>query len=375
MQLTRTQFLLGLAAAPLAARPAAEYRKLEDVVIYRNERFHSAFPSIVRRRNGELLVAFRRAPDRRLAGATGYTHTDPNSYLVMVRSGDNGKTWTPEPELIWAHPEAGSQDPCLLQLRDGTLLCASYAWYQMPKTKDGPPARPYGFLGGYLVRSRDGGRTWQGPILPAPVPGVDAKDPFGRPLPSYNRGALCQGRDGRIYWAVAHANPAGGTGVSLMISADAGSTWTYSCPIAVDDKVTFNETSLYETAKGNLIAFLRTGKFDDHTAIARSTDGGKSFRWEDAGFQGHPHHAVRLPDGRVWLAYGYRHKPYGIRARLLDAECTNARTAPEIVLRDDGGGFDLGYPWATVLPGGRVLTVYYFNQRESTRFIAGTICG
>ena len=40
-------------------------RKTGDIVIYRDERFYAAFPSIVRRReDGELLVAFRRAPDR-----------------------------------------------------------------------------------------------------------------------------------------------------------------------------------------------------------------------------------------------------------------------------------------------------------------------
>ena len=124
------------------------------------------------------------------------------------------------------------------------------------------------------------------------------------------------------------------------------------------------------------MAFVRTANFDDHTVIVRSTDGGKSFgKWESAGFQGHPHHAVRLPDGRVWLAYGYRHKPYGIRARVLNADCSDASKAPEIVLRDDGGSTDLGYPWATVLPGGRVLTVYYFNLESGTRFIGGTLCG
>ena len=36
------------------------------------------------------------------------------------------------------------------------------------------------------------------------------------------------------------------------------------------DKVTFNETSIYETPKGDLVAFMRTEDFNDHTAIARS---------------------------------------------------------------------------------------------------------
>ena len=138
--------------------------------------------------------------------------------------------------------------------------------------------------------------------------------------------------------------------------------------------MTFNETSLYETPKGDLVAFMRTADFDDHTAVARSMDHGKSFQpWQDAGFQGHPHYALRLPDQRVLLVYGYRHPPFGIRARVLDAECTNLASAPEIVLRDDGGNGDLGYPWATLLSKHRALVVYYFNSANGTRHIAGTL--
>ena len=87
-----------------------------------------------------------------------------------------------------------------------------------------------------------------------------------------------------------------------------------------------------------------------------------------------PHYALRLPDQRVLLVYGYRHAPFGIRARVLDAECTNVSAAPEIILRDDGGNGDLGYPWATMLSKHRALVVYYFNQKDSgPRYIAGTV--
>lgn len=96
-------------------------------------------------------------------------------------------------------------------------------------------------------------------------------------------------------------------------------------------------------------------------------------RRRDAGFQGHPHHALRLPDQRVLLVCGYRHRPYGIRARLLDPECTQAAAAAAFVLRDDGGSSDLGYPWVTRLSGNRLLVVYYFNREDGIRHIAGTV--
>src|SRR6476659_9199508 len=112
-----------------AANSPFSIRKLEDVVIYRDDKFYSAFPSIVCRPNGELIVAFRRAPERRAFGEPHTTHTDPNSYLVTVRSRDGGRAWT-SPELMFAHPFGGSQDPCMVPLRDHSILCSSYGWME-----------------------------------------------------------------------------------------------------------------------------------------------------------------------------------------------------------------------------------------------------
>jgi len=374
-------------AATFAVQSQAEdkttpaLRKVEDIVIYQDDLFYSAFPSIVRRSDGELITAFRRAPERRALGEKGSTHTDPNSYLVLVRSRDGGKSWSKEPELVYANPLGGSQDPCIVQLRDGTLVCTSYGWALLASEVASQLTESlrhgnFAFLGGYLLQSKDGGHSWRGPFYPPPVGADNTTDIFRKPVPSYNRGAMCQGKDGRLYWVVA-ANTATKprrTENHLLISSDKGETWKYSCPVATDPKITFNEASLYETPKGDLVAFIRTANFDDHTVIARSTDGGKSFQpWQDAGFQGHPHYALRLPDKRVLLVYGYRHAPFGIRARVLNAECTDFATAKEIVLRDDGGNGDLGYPWATMISKNRALAVYYFNLCDGSRHIAGTI--
>jgi len=283
--------------------------------------------------------------------------------------------------LIFANPFGGSQDPCMVQLRDGTIICTTYSWALLPTDFANGLTNTmhhggFGFLGGYVLRSRDGAHSWKGPFRPPHADADATLDVFGKPAPAYNRGAMCEGRDGRLYWVVA-ANATCSprrTETHLLISSDEGQTWKYSCPVATDSKITFNEASLYETPKGDLVAFLRTGNLDGHTVVARSTDLGKSFQsWQDAGFQGYPHYALRLPDKRVLLVYGYRYEPYGIRARVLDAECTDFATAPEIVLRDDGGNGDLGYPWATMLSRKRALVVYYFNVGDGTRHIAGTV--
>ena len=356
-------------------------RKVKDFVIYQDERFYSSFPSIIKRLNGELLLAFRRAPERKGFGEKVTTHVDPNSYLVALRSKD-GENWTKEPELIYSHPFGGSQDPCLLQLKNGDILCASYGWAFLRPEGMENLKKPYFqaggaiFLGGYLVRSTDGAKTWQGPIYPPHIaPEINFSPLGGVPIPAYNRGALYEGKNGRIYWVVASMDSQSPKKTSnhLIVSDDKGLTWKYESVVAIDDKASFNETSVYETPKGNLVAFLRTANMDDQACIARSTDGGKSFKWEKMGFQGHPMQAMRLADNRVLLVYGYRHKPFGIRARILNAECTDFATAPEIVLREDGGNSDIGYPWSVQLDKKRVLVVYYYNLDNSTRHIAGSI--
>ena len=358
-------------------------RKVKDVVIYEDSTFYCAFPSVIKRPDGDVLVAFRRAPNRMAFGEKGNSHVDMNSYLVMVRSNDNGETWSKNPELIYAHPFGGSQDPCLLQLRDSTLLCTSYGWAlikpegieNLKKPVFFYPHEGSTFLGGYLLRSMDGGKTWQGPIYPPHISPEVHYTPFGKGVPAYNRGALCEGKNGCIFWAVAATDnkTTRKNSVYLLTSDDKGLTWTYRSPIAIDEKVHFNETSVYETPKGDIVAFLRTANFGDQACIARSTDGGKSFKWESMGFQGHPLNALRLSDNRVLLTYGYRHQPYGIRVRILNEECTDFSTSEEFILRDDGGNHDIGYTWPVQLDKNRILVTYYFNKDDGVRHIAGTI--
>lgn len=353
-------------------------KKIEDVLIYKDTAFYSTFPSVVKKPDGELLVAFRRAPNRMIFGEKGNNHVDHNSYLVMVKSRD-AEHWSKKPELIYAHPFGGSQDPCMLQLKDGTILCTSYGWQAV--RPDGIPklkqpyfeAGGYIFLGGYLVRSIDGGKTWSEAIYPPSIPPEINYNAYGRKVPAYNRGALHEAKDGRILWIVAACDSARKTSNYLLTSRDKGLTWEFTGEVAKDPDILFNEASVYETPKGDIIGFLRTAKFDDQAVIARSKDGGKTFKWESMGFQGHPLNALRLPDNRVLLTYGYRHQPFGIRARILNAECTDFKTASEIVLREDGGSGDIGYTWPVQLDKNRVLVVYYFNKDNGIRHIAGTI--
>jgi hypothetical protein len=110
-----------------------------------------------------------------------------------------------------------------------------------------------------------------------------------------------------------------------------------------------------------------------------STDNGQSWQYlskvtdTDRGEEnGSPPALVRLRDGRLAVAYGYRSWPLGIRARISDDE--GKTWSDEIVLRDDGNSWDLGYPRMMQRPDGKLVTIYYYNTRQHPApHIAATI--
>ena len=87
---------------------------------------------------------------------------------------------------------------------------------------------------------------------------------------------------------------------------------------------------------------------------------------------GNPPSTVRLPDGRIVVAYGYRSPPQGIRAIISSDE--GKTWSNEIVLRRDGRTWDLGYPQTVQRPDGKLVTIYYFTTEENPQqHIAATI--
>jgi len=94
---------------------------------------------------------------------------------------------------------------------------------------------------------------------------------------------------------------------------------------------------------------------------------------------GHPASIIAMPDGRLLCTYGYRRKPFGVRASISDDWGVTWRVNQEIIIRKDGGGGkgvddgDLGYPISIVLRDGSIFTAYYLNTKGSDCFIAGSI--
>ena len=90
------------------------------------------------------------------------------------------------------------------------------------------------------------------------------------------------------------------------------------------------------------------------------------------GNNGNPPGMVRLRDGRLCVTYGFRGVPYGIRAKISSDE--GQTWSEEIILRDDGREWDLGYPRTVQRMDGNLMTIYYFTTDEHPeQFIGDTI--
>ena len=110
--------------------------------------------------------------------------------------------------------------------------------------------------------------------------------------------------------------------------------------------------------------------------ISRSADAGLTWTLvttavSDTG-RGNPPSLVRLRDGRLAVTSGYRAEPYSIRARI--SRDGGKTWDAERILRADAADWDLGYPRSVQRPGGKIVTVYYYNDRPAVeRYIAATI--
>ena len=80
-----------------------------------------------------------------------------------------------------------------------------------------------------------------------------------------------------------------------------------------------------------------------------------------------------MKDGRLSLVYGVRRAPFRICAKLSS---DNGKTwGNEIILRNDGGGRDLGYPASVQRPDGKEVSLYYFWDLATgpERYLEATI--
>ena len=369
-------------------------KPIEHYVIYHDVRFHAAFPSMARFSDGRLTLAFRRARDgmwllpaekrEKIDPLSYMDHIDSRSHIVLLALDENGIVAAQNPDQLPADPEAADQETALLALPGDRLLLASFSWYPLPAHASGQPGERsapgdervgchFIYWGSHCsLRERAEGAWVYHHRYLTPDGG------YGRWLGSDKSKACVPPAHGQALWRDEEILLPlyGGVdeGCALFVSDDEGSNWHFRSLIALDQQqqVTFQEPALCSDGQGGMVCFMRTSDADGRLATVHSHDG---LHWSEPKLHqliGHPFHPLLLDDGRILLSYGYREKPYGIRARLLDSPLHDPDHSEEIIIRDDGLCPDLGYPWAVQLQNGQMLLSYYWTDTQGTRHIVAS---
>ena len=324
--------------------------------------------------DGELLAGFVRGRCDYDDVATlnhGVVDRD-NGQHVTLRSFDSGRTWPLETlQTIYTRPTIDERmlgdsppapDDAVYDPRaDGYCLLAAFGI--PPKNLDGSRNLMVTWV------STDRGHTWKTPTRVGPY-GFDHLG--GRP-------SYCMGADDTLL-LFAHASRHSGERAAFPVvfgSRNGGARWSLvgevepqpAAPMAIMPQPLVLED-------GTILIALRRqyqGQGEAHTQIYRSNDGGLSWRFfSRVNVWGAPASLTLLPDHRIVCVYGFRQPPFGIRAKVSDDD--GATWGEELILRDDGGSSDLGYPRTVLRPDGQLLTLYYLSTRsDRVRHIAATL--
>ncbi len=345
---------------------------MEHMILYRNEGEFCSWPfngGMWKISDQHLLVGFMNIPcDYTYAGTIHHDRVEMFGRLCAVRTMDGGKTWGAPEELAdnivlsdqlrYGRPASATNgidtsDP------EALLLCWSTPDSGNPEAK------------AWISLSRNAGHDWDPPAL-LPACGI----PRYQGRPSY-----VVRKDGVILLfltARPKTNPLDRPVV--FASFDKGINWTLISymPASQEYRMICPSPVIFED--GTIAVAVRCKPAMDSAwgEIYVSRDGGLSWNFASRiNDHGDTVHLSLLEDGRLFAVYGYRRPPFGIRARI--SEDRGESWGEELIIRDDGGSRDLGYPRAAELSGGRMLISYYMNDKSDpiqlnggVRYIAGT---
>ena len=267
---TRRQILhgMGTLAAGLAAGtllPAAARARIHSKrVISMQPRLYHGWPTLARRRNGELLV---------VCSGGRESHVCPFGRVELMRSRDEGRHWS-FPRVLIDGP-IDDRDAGVVETAEGSLLVTTFTsvgYASILARAEGLESQGKGAwprekldrwqaihsritaaereieLGSWMIRSTDGGRSWSAPYR-CPV-----NSPHG-PI------QLSDGRllyAGKIFWYGPSGQSQGRIGVCE--STDDGESWRWLAEIPTrkgDDYDAYHELHAVETSEGALIAHIR----------------------------------------------------------------------------------------------------------------------
>jgi len=366
---TRIAAAVFVAAAILSADPLP----VRNVVVYKTPGRYAGWPANhgIWNWGDEILVGFESGQFKvnRSIHAVDYSQKEEH---LLARSKDGGETWAIEKPLSLLPPPGGKMagvptedggKPVTKNITPIDFKKPEFAMTVRMMDKDIGPSRFY--------YSYDRGKNWQGPfeVPDFGTKGIAARTDYivdgPREMTMFVTAALDTGREGRVL---------------CLRTTDGGVTWKQVGWVSVPDAGGFSiMSSSLRVSKNTLLSAIRRASGKEYFIdMARSDDNGATWRTisritpQTTSNSGNPPSMVRLKDGRLCVTYGHRAEPYGIRARISKDD--GATWGDELILRQDGGDRDLGYPRTVVRPDGKLVTIYYFNDsRETERYIAATI--
>jgi hypothetical protein len=270
---------------------------------------------------------------------------------VQARTNDGGETWSlepfnsePEEEGAGAHPRIDFDNPQLIL-----------------KAETNNPQRGPSF---YHV-SRDFGKTWSGRFS---LPGFARRGVMAR------TDYLPIGRHECLMFLTITKQDVFREGVTVCVHTDDGGvSWKLRSPIGPEIGATSGYRIMPATVRtaGRELCCVTRCK-NGNTAwleVWLSPDMGKSWHLQTnfahQASAGNPASLTRLHDGRLVVVYGWRVEPFGIRARV--SEDAGKTWLPEVILRDDGECWDLGYPRTSQRRDGQLVTAYYWTKPSEER--------
>jgi hypothetical protein len=333
----------------------------EDVVVYKEAGRFGGWPANhgIWSWGNEIVVGHRSAHFEVVPRGHAVDRDKPQEDW-QSRSLDGGRTWRVEKPPALVRPEHGGPQPVDFP---GGIDFTHPDFALMFRYSGGGPASRF-----YV--STDRCKTWKGPYkLPL----------FGQPRIMARTDYLINSKhDLMIFLTAAKKNGREGH-VFCARTRDGGKSWQFVSWLGPEPDGYSIMPSTVRLSPTELLTTIRRKEGPQHWIEAYITDdGGKHWRWlnkpapSTGGSSGNPPSMIKLQDGRLAITYGYRSDPYGIRARLSSDE--GQTWGEEVILRDDGGCWDLGYPRTVQRPDGKLVTVYYFNDDPNEeRYIGATI--
>jgi photosystem II stability/assembly factor-like uncharacterized protein len=212
--------------------------------------------------------------------------------------------------------------------------------------------------------STDRGKTWAGPFK---VPN------FGQQGIAARTDYLVNGPDDAIMLLTAAKSDGREGRVICVRTTDGGKNWEFVSFVTPEPEGR-DHAIMPSTVRLSPQKLLTAVRYRGWIENYQSEDNGQTWNVLNRPVPDgdNPASMIKLMDGRLAITYGRRTEPFGIRARLSSDQ--GLTWGEEIVLRDDGGNWDLGYPRTVQRPDGKIVTVYYFNEdKDQERYIGATI--